>query len=517
MERPVVIVGAGMGGLAAALDLAVAGYPVHVYEQAATVGGKMAQARVGGVDIDVGPTVLTLRHVFDALFDAAGASLDAHVPLERLPCLARHAWDAQTRLDLWACPRAAADAVGAVFGLQARGGYVRFMAYAAALYEEVRAPFLYAARPSFWQTVTAYGPRALGALWRIDARRSMMAALREFFPRTPQLQQLFGRYATYCGGSPYEAPATVNLVAHVEALGVYGVAGGMHALARAVAGLAERHGVQFRCGVRVERLLLDARGAARGVELAGGEVVESPAVVLAGDVGAFERGLLGIAPIRDTAPRGLSAVTWALQGRVEGWALARHNVLFGPSSAAEFDAVFSRRTLPAAPTLYVCAQDRRGPTDPVPGGRESLFCLINAPPRRQALTQEELDACHMSLMQRLQATGLTLVPATPPAMATPADFAQRFPGTDGALYGKPPHGWRSFFNRPGSRSRIPGVFFAGGSVHPGPGMPLAALSGRLAAAALRADFPSTWTFRRVGTPGGMSTRRATTDAMASAP
>jgi 1-hydroxycarotenoid 3,4-desaturase len=190
-----------------------------------------------------------------------------------------------------------------------------------------------------------------------------------------------------------------------------------------------------------------------------------------------------------------------------GFALARHNVFFDDDYASEFTDVFGRGRLPDRPTVYVCAQDRRDGDEPVTGP-ERLLCLVNAPPAGDARTFDpmEIEQCERRAFNLTARCGLEIERRPGDAIATtPADFERLFPATGGALYGRASHGWLAQFRRPSSRSRLPGLWLAGGSVHPGPGVPMAAMSGRLAAAALTAHLASTSRSSRVAISGGTST------------
>lgn len=514
----VIVVGAGIGGLVTALELSAQGVEVLVVEQASQPGGKMREVSVGGVAMDAGPTVFTMRWVFEELFDAVGAQLADHLNLAPVDVLARHAWSEHERLDLFADVARSADAIGAFAGAQASRGYLEFCVRARGIYRTLEQPFLRSARPNPVSLAHRVGLRGLPDLMRIAPFSRLWPELGRHFA-DPRLRQLFGRYATYCGTSPFLAPATLMLVAHVEQDGVWTVDGGMHRVAQALASLARERGASLRFNTPIASILTRG-GRACGVRLADGDELLASAVVFNGDVAALGAGLLGDAVRSAAAPvaparRSLSALTWNLLAPTRGFPLSRHTVFFSNDCAAEFDDI-RRGRLPASPTAYVCAHDR-GDNDAAAPAAERLLMIVNAPATGDArpFTPEELTRCEAQTFTQMARCGLQ-VDRRPEhtLMTTPQDFDRLFPATGGALYGQASHGWVASFNRPGARSRLPGLYLAGGSVHPGPGVPMAALSGRQAAASVIADRarartsgrPSTSSSRPAATPGGTWTR-----------
>ncbi len=518
----VVVIGAGVAGLSASIDLARAGAEVVALEAAPAPGGKLRGVVVDGAEIDAGPTVFTMRWVFDELFDAAGARLDDELALNPLDILARHAWDpdgavgapSSARLDLFADPARSADAIGAFAGAAEARGFTDFCARARRIYGMLERRFMTAPRPHPVGLVGRLGLARSLALLRLAPPRPLWRALGAHF-EDPRLRQLFGRYATYCGASPFEAPAVLALVAHVEQSGVWSVEGGMRAVAGSLARLAERRGATIRCGAPVAEILVE-RGRAAGVLLASGERVAADAVVAAGDVAALGAGALG-ASAADAAPatprerRSLSAIVWTARAETDGFPLERHNVFFSRDFAREFADIFRDRRPPEAPSIYVCGQDR-GPGGAA-SGPERLQILMNAPADGDVapLSEKELDRCETTTFALLDRCGLRVRRnGTNIARMTPADFAERYPATGGALYGPATHGFSAAFRRAGSKTRIPGLYLASGSAHPGPGVPMATLSGRLAAAQAISDYASERRRRPAAISGGMSTLSRTT-------
>ena len=508
----VVVIGAGVAGLVSALQLARRGLQVTLLEAAEQPGGKMRQLMVDGGAIDSGPTVFTMRWVFEQVYGSVGASLDDELQLTALPVLARHAWDADQRMDLFADPAQSRDAIARLAGPSEGMRFMRFCQQARQVYDTLEGPFIRSQSPTLRSMMGDLGLRGLAVLASLGPMSNLWDALREHF-HDERLRQLFARYATYCGSSPWRAPATLMLVTQVELDGVWSVQGGMHALAQSLAKLGERHGVRARYGCNVAEIGV-ANGRVDHVRLENGEQLATDSVVFNGDISALGRGLLGEAGKRVASPtsaskRSLSALTWSVHAETEGFELDRHNVFFQPNYQNEFNDIFDRGKLPSTPTVYVCAQDRGLNDQPVT--RDRLLVLVNAPAMaRRTLTESEIDACETHSFSLLVRYGLSIRrTAQNTVRTTPADFERIFPASGGALYGMATHGWMSAFARHGATSKIPGLYLAGGSVHPGPGVPMAAMSGLLAAATLMDHLDSTSHSRRVRISGGTSTRSPT--------
>ena len=248
-----VIIGAGVGGLAAAIALAALGEQVTVLENQTGAGGKMLPVRLGERRFDSGPTVMTMRWVFDELLALSGTQLDSLVKLRPLQTLARHYWSGGATLDLFADPQQTIDAIGHFAGKTEAEGYKTFAEASRRIHQSLLKPFLKSQRPTPWGLSAAM---PLGEMLRINPFENLWHALGRHF-RDKRLQQLFGRYATYCGSSPFAAPATLMLVADVEAQGVWRIDGGMAALAAALEAHARKLGVTFHFDRKAERIETD--------------------------------------------------------------------------------------------------------------------------------------------------------------------------------------------------------------------------------------------------------------------
>ena len=489
----VIIVGAGIGGLIAAIECAAKGLSVVVLEQQSGAGGKLRAVSINDQLLDAGPTVFTMREVFDETFERAGTSLENHLTLTPAHILARHAWNAEQRLDLFADRERSIQAIAQFSGLAESKRYARFCRQSERMYETLDATFMRAPRGSPIDLARRVGWRNVGSLMAIKPFSTLWGELSRYF-HDPRLQQLFGRYATYSGSSPFNAPATLMLIAHAEARGVWMVKGGMHRLASALVSLGEQLGVRYRFDTRVTRLATQA-GRVHAVEVANESRYACAGVIVNTDISALAEGLLGPDVVRTTravkpAQRSLSAVTWNTLAVSHGFELARHNVFFSNAYRSEFDDISRQQRCPQNPTVYVCAQDRdddqAAPTD-----TERLFFLVNAPANGDRVTYDDatVHQVQTAMMRRLSACGLSvsLEPART-VTTTPNHFSERYASTGGALYGRASHGWRASFVRPGARSAIKGLYLASGSAHPGAGVPMAAISGQLAARSLLQDM-----------------------------
>ncbi|HYO64248.1 MAG TPA: phytoene desaturase family protein [Pyrinomonadaceae bacterium] len=491
-DSPVIVVGAGLGGLAAAVRLSARGRRVVVLEKNETPGGKVNVHRAAGYTFDTGASLLTMRHVVADLFASAGRRLEDYLTLEPLEPLCRYTWPDGARLDassdLGKTERAIRD-----LAPEDAGAFRRFIEDARRKYEVAERTFL---AHSLNDLPKLLRPRYARDLAALSTWRTLSSHVGKYF-RSPHLRQLFNRFATYNGSSPYRAPATFALIPFVEfGLGAWYVRGGVYELPRALVRLSRELGAEVRTGAEVEEILFEA-GRARGVRLAGGETLRGGAVVANADASETYRKLIAPEVGRSRAARRLARAEASLSGfvvlagaRRRYGQLAHHNIFFSRDYAAEFRALFDELRPAAEPTVYVCAASRTDPTQ-APPGCENLFVLVNAPATSDRTRwPEEAEGYRDAVMRRLEGFGLEGLRASVEYehVITPEDFRRTYRAHRGALYGPSSNGLLSAFLRPPNRAPgLAGLYFAGGTTHPGGGIPLVLLSGKMAAELLLRD------------------------------
>jgi phytoene desaturase len=490
--RKVAVVGAGLGGLSAAIRLARAGWEVDVFDQRSGPGGKAFSTRLGLYRFDTGPSLFTMPEVFRQLFEEAGERMEDWLALRALPVICRY-WFARgvgagreqrggTVLNAYNdIERLAAEIARKTGDLEQ--DVLSYFRYAGSIYEHAAHLFLWKSLHQVSSYLTHESLRSLLHFAKIDPLRSMHQANSAFF-RDPRTVQLFDRYATYNGSSPFQVPATLNIIPYVEyAMGGYAVEGGIYAVPVALEALARRLGVRFHYATRVQAIETEGRRVV-GVRAASGR---HPARVVVSNADVPETYRLLGAPEAPGARR-YARLEPSSSGLVFYWGvrgdwpeLTVNNIFFSGDYQREFSDIFESRTCPMEPTVYVNITSKVTPQD-APAGGENWFVLVNAPCHNGQDWAEETRRTRAAVLRRLEeALGRRVEDAiVEEEVLDPPRIAEQTGSRAGSLYGISSNRRSAAFLRHPNRSRrFAGLYLCGGSAHPGGGMPMVLLSGKI--------------------------------------
>jgi phytoene desaturase len=483
----VVVVGAGLAGLSAALRLAGAGREVTVLEREDVPGGRNGLLELAAPDgagtyrFDTGPTVLTMPDLIADALDCVGERLEDWLELEPVDPLYRAYYPDGSTLDVKADVGAMADEVERVCGPREASGYLRYVDFVSKLYRYEMKDFIDRNIDSPFDLVTPDLARlvALGGFRRLAPKVAQ-------YLQDPRTQRVLSFQSMYAGLSPYDALAIYAVIAYMDSVaGVYFPKGGMHAVPRALAGAAEKHGVELRYGTTVTRVLVE-HGRAVGVETADGERVPADVVVLNPDLPVAYRELLppGSAPRRVERQSYSPSCFLLLAGSTQHYSrIAHHNIHFGQSWRGVFDELIDRGQLMSDPSVLVTNPTRSDPSL-APAGREVYYVLFPTPNLSAGIDWATVGPRYRDeVVARLEGLGYVGFGDAVEVedVTTPADWARR-----GMEQGAPFAAAHSFFQTgPFRASNLPrsvdGVVFAGSGTQPGVGVPMVLVSGRLAA------------------------------------
>jgi phytoene desaturase len=487
----ILVIGAGVGGLAVGARLAVRRHDVTIMEQGARVGGKLHTYRRDGFAFDTGPSLFTLPAVYRDLFLKTGAPLEEAVDLQPVePGFGYHFADGSSVVVPGVDPARAARAFGEAFGGSAADDWRRLIERGGQMWRLTREPFLQSPLDGWRTLLKVASPSAV----RTVAPRTTLRELGREYLADPRLRQVLDRYATYSGSDPRRAPAVFATIPYMEqTFGAWHLGGGVGTLADALARRCDERGVDIRLGQDVVEVVV-REGRAAGVRLTSGEIRDADIVIANADAHHLYRDLVKDPAARKPA-RALEKATPALagfvmllavRGRTPG--IHHHNVWFPADYDGEFDAIFGRAPHAAQdPAIYACVPD-----DPLMRPNEdseAWFILVNTPRNGDgregtvdwsAPGAAEAYADH--LLALLAARGTDIRDRILwRELRTPADLELTTRAPGGSIYGSSSNGPRAAFQRPANRSPVPGLFLVGGSAHPGGGLPLVGLGAEIVA------------------------------------
>lgn len=485
MGRKVVVIGGGVGGLSGAIRLAQMGYKVHLYEKNKILGGKMGRIHSDGFRFDTGPTLLTMPFVVEDLFLFVGHNISDYMQLTPIEPICRYfftntvTFDASSNIDIMLNNIAR-------LSLKDVKNYIRFLKYAEQIYKKTSSVFIFSPIHEVrkilkWQYIVR-----LPSIIQIDPFRTVHQSVKNFF-EDQRLVQLFDRYPTYNGSDPFRAPATLNVIPYVElGLGGYYIKGGLYQLIETLAKIAKNLNVRIHTEKKVERILHDNHQV-NGV-LIEDERIDADVVLCNGDVVTSHNNLIeGFPKIRNKLNRlepSLSGLIffWGIKGQYPQ--LKQHNIIFSQDYEREFKQIFQDLIPPDDPTIYISISSKSDKSH-APEGCENWFVLINMPylSDNRKWEDHETGQIRHIIMKKLKHLGIDIEGKIQCEMKiTPQDFANQFQSNCGSIYGISSNTKSSAFKRPPNRSRqLQGLYFAGGSTHPGGGVPMCMLSGKFAA------------------------------------
>jgi len=484
MKKRSVIVGAGIGGIATAIRLAVKGDHVTVMEANAYPGGKLSSWSAAGYRFDAGPSLFTLPQRVDELFELAGKNPRDYFNYIKLPEVCRYFWEDGIRLTVPENPNDFALEAERV--LQEPAEHVRtYLKDSAFKYDVLGGLFL---EDSLHKVSTWLSPKAFRGYWNMPKMGifgTMDAANRQQFVQ-PKMVQLFNRYATYNGSDPYQTPATLTIIPHLEYnIGAFFPEKGMYGITQSLVKLAEELGVTFRMNEKVTEICVENNRAV-GVKTSTQPTGERfDRVVSNMDVTPTFRKLLPNQKhpdkILDQPKSGSGLIFyWGVKRRFPE--LGLHNIFFSDDYKTEFEHQFSHKTIYSDPTLYLNITSKCK-TDDAPEGCENWFILLNAP----ANNGQDWDALIAETRQHVLAKfkrmlGVDIEPLIETEdILDPRSIEARTSSAQGALYGNSSNNrFAAFLRHANFSSKIKDLYFVGGSVHPGGGIPLALSSARIA-------------------------------------
>ncbi len=484
-SKKVIIIGAGIGGLVAANLLSKRGFNVNIYEKNKHPGGKLRAVDSSCGLIDAGPTVFTFKEIFEEIFELSGESLCDHLKIEKEPIIARHFWPDGSKLDLHDNFEENCEAIKKFAGLKVMNEFINFNNLTADLFNTFNKPIIYSSKPNLFNTsLKAY--KKLFKFYNIIKPKSNLWSFLDSQFSEPKLKQLFARYSTYVGGSPFNSPALLSLIWEAEKKGVWRISGGLHLLAKKLMLIAEKNGASFHFNTEVKKLNFSDKKD-YNIITDKEENINTDYIIFNGDPRALHFGLINrkisnqIINKNVIFSRSLSAYVWSFCSKINEINLQHHNVFFNEDYKSEFKDI-EKKLMPSDPTLYVCAEDRG--FKKTPPDKERFEIIMNAAPYCDGKInlEKEYQLCYSRTFSNLKEMGLIFQSKPKIEMlTTPQKFNKMFPMSQGSLYGQSPNSIMTTFRRPRTKTKVPKFFLVGGGVHPGPGVPMAALSGMHAA------------------------------------
>ncbi len=490
--KKIAVIGAGLGGLSASIRLAVKGFKVDVFEQNSHPGGKASEITQNGFRFDAGPSLLTMPFVIEELFSETGRKMNDYLNLKKLDPLCRYFYDDGTIINAFSSAENFAGEIESNTHDKA-ADILKYLNYCNRIYDLTAGLFLFSSPSSIKTYLNKNAIKALFNLRQIDPFRTMHQANKNFFSDSKVIQ-LFDRYSTYSGSNPYKAPATLNIIPHVEFnMGGYLPEGGIYSITQALKNLAGEVGVNLYYNSKVSGIITKGRNV-KGIKTEDDEI-DYDAVISNVDVNYTYQKLIKNKSGKNNKYKAIGEPS--LSGVVFYWGvkgihsdLEVHNIIFSENYKKEFEDIFDNKSLPEDPTIYIYISSKHNPAD-APGGFENWFVMVNAPFIENQNWEEEIKTARQRVISKINSVlhidiNKKIIFEN---ILTPYDLKKKTGSYKGSIYGISSNSKTSAFKRhPNKSKKYKGLYFCGGSVHPGGGIPLVLLSGKLAAELMINDF-----------------------------
>jgi len=484
-QQKALIIGAGIAGIATAIRLAIKGYAVEVFESNAYAGGKLSEFEQEGYRFDAGPSLFTMPQYVDDLFALAGKDPKQYFNYQKLDVVCHYFYPNGTHLKAYADPDKFADEANTQTG-EPTANIQKYYRNSNRIYDITNHVFMEQSLHRLKTYLSKQTVKSILRLFQIDAFRTMHQANQSFF-QDKRLVQYHDRYATYNGSNPYKAPATLNVIPHLEQhFGAYFPDGGMYSITSSLVKFAQDLGVQFHYGQPVEEIMIKG-GKAEGVKVKG-ILHEADVVVSNMDVWFTYRKLLKNHPrlfpeniLNQERSSSALIFYWGMKQKFPQ--LDLHNIFFSANYEAEFNAIWNEKTIYHDPTVYLNISSKFK-ADDAPEGCENWFTMINVPANTGQDWDELITEARKNIIQKLSAQlGQDISPLiVNESILDPRSIESKTSSYQGSLYGTSSNSQFAAFLRHANRSsKVGNLYFCGGSVHPGGGIPLALLSAKIVA------------------------------------
>lgn len=483
MKKRVAIIGSGFGGLSAAINLAIKGFDVSIFEKNSELGGKASELRSDGFRFDTGPTLVTMPFVIEKLFEIAGEKLEKHISLKKKDLICKYFFSDGTVFNEYSNKEKLFDEFEKFTG-ESKSKLNRFLNYSKRIYDLTADLFLFNPFFNLNNFFSLKGLRTLINLPKIDPFRTIHQANISFFD-SKNIIQYFDRYATYNGSNPFKAPATLNIIPYVELeLGGYYSENGIYRLVEKLSHLARKLDVDIFINSEVRKILIDKKRV-KGLEING--IKENYDVVVSNaDLFYTYQNLIGDVNLKEpkrylNQELSTSALIFYFGVKGNSDNLEMDNILFSKNYEKEFTQLFVDKIIPDDPTIHIHISSKKNNSD-APEGFENWYVMINAPSTKEL--KFDLSQVKKIILKKIKRmTGLDIENQIVfETCQTPEILENRTSGLFGSLYGPSSNSRYSAFLRQKNKSSVyEGLYFCGGTVHPGGGIPLTILSGKITA------------------------------------